>query len=78
MANVKEPAKSDIITLKDWLETTNTSQKEFASSIGIAGSTISRIVSGKSRSNPEIARSIEFATGGAVSRWSVLYPDNEI
>ncbi len=78
MHDTKENTEATSIKLKDWLETTNISQKEFASSIGVASSTISRIISGKSRSNPEIARNIEFATGGAVSRWSVLYPDNEV
>lgn len=78
MSDVKEISRAGSIKLKDWLEITNTSQKEFASSIGVASSTISRIISGRSRSNPEIARDIEFATNGAVSRWSVLYPDIEI
>lgn len=78
MRDTKEIIETDNIKLKDWLEITNTSQKEFASSIGVASSTISRIISGRSRSNPNIARDIEFATGGAVSRWSVLYPDNEV
>ena len=78
MPDTKENTEASNITLKDWLEITNTSQKEFASSIGVASSTISRIVSGRSRSNPNIARDIEFATGGAVSRWTVLYPGNEL
>jgi len=77
MPDTKENTRAENITLKDWLEITNTSQKAFASSIGVASSTISRIISGRSRSNPNIARDIEFATKGAVSRWSVLYPDNE-
>lgn len=78
MSNAKIPTKAGVITLKDWLEITNTSQKEFASSIGVASSTISRIISGRSKSNPEIARNIELATNGEVSRWSVLYPDIEL
>jgi transcriptional regulator with XRE-family HTH domain len=78
MTDTNENTREGNMTLKDWLEATNTSQKEFASAIGVAGSTISRIVSGRSRSNPDIARDIEFATDGAVSRWSILYPDNEV
>jgi DNA-binding transcriptional regulator YdaS (Cro superfamily) len=77
MQDTNDKTKANNLNLKDWLETTNTSQKEFASSIGVASSTISRIISGRSRSNPNIARDIEFATNGAVSRWTILYPDNE-
>ena len=60
--------------LKNWLENKGISQKEFAAMIGVAPSTIYRVITGKTRPKLDVARKIETLTNGEVSRWSVLYP----
>jgi transcriptional regulator with XRE-family HTH domain len=60
--------------LKKWLDNNGISQKEFADMIGVAPSTVYRVITGKTRPKLDIAKKIETLTNGEVSRWSVLYP----
>jgi transcriptional regulator with XRE-family HTH domain len=64
----------DMQLLKNWLDKKGISQKEFADMIGVAPSTIYRVITGKTRPKLDVARRIELSTSGEVSRWSVLYP----
>jgi transcriptional regulator with XRE-family HTH domain len=60
--------------LKNWLHVRGISQKEFAKMIGVAPSTVYRVLACKTRPKLEVAKRIEILTNGEVSRWSVLYP----
>jgi transcriptional regulator with XRE-family HTH domain len=60
--------------LKNWLDSKGISQKEFACMVGVAPSTVYRVINCKTRPKLEIARKIENLTNGEVSRWSMLYP----
>jgi transcriptional regulator with XRE-family HTH domain len=60
--------------LKKWLDSNGISQKEFAGMIGVAPSTVYRVITGKTRPKLDIAKKIETLTNGEVTRWSVLYP----
>jgi transcriptional regulator with XRE-family HTH domain len=60
--------------LKKWLDKKGISQKEFAEMIGVAPSTVYRVITGRTRPKLDVAKRIEILTDGEVSRWSVLYP----
>lgn len=60
--------------LRKWLDNRGISQREFADMIGVAPSTVYRVMTGKTRPKLDVAKRIEILTKGEVSRWSVLYP----
>jgi len=64
--------------LKKYLLKNKISIKSFSDSIGLidkTGSMVRRICLYNQRPSPELARTIEEATGGEVSRFELLYPD---
>ena len=56
-------------------ETNGISQKGFARIVGVSPSCICQIEKGLRRASPVLALAIEKATGGAVTRLELLYPD---
>jgi len=60
--------------LRDYLSANGLSASAFAGMVGTAQPTISRILNGKRRPSPSMAREIERITGGKVRRHE-LRPD---
>lgn len=61
--------------LMAWIEQAG-SQKAAAAQIGVAQSLISQILSGHRRITPRIAERIERASGGAVRKERLIWPED--
>ena len=62
------------MSLKEYLKKTSISRKNFSELINVSVGQVDQLCYGR-RPSPELARRIELATGGAVSRMEQLYPD---
>jgi DNA-binding transcriptional regulator YdaS (Cro superfamily) len=60
---------------KTWLQLKGIHQKDMALTIGIKPSSLSMILSGKTKPSLEIASLIEKITNGEITRMDLLYPD---
>jgi plasmid maintenance system antidote protein VapI len=63
------------MNLKQYLQTSDTKRKDFCSSLGIHYQHLNNILRGKRNPSADLALRIEEATGGAVTRMELLYPD---
>lgn len=61
--------------LLDWLEINGLSIKDFAEGIGYTRGHVSAIIHRHRNATPEIAKRIEIATQGMITREQMLYPD---
>ena len=62
------------MNLKEYLEKNSINRKCFAVTVGVSSGQIDQLCFGR-KPSPKLARRIELATGGAVSRMEQLYPD---
>lgn len=60
---------------KTWLQLKGIHQKDMAAAIGIKPSSLSMILSGKTKPSLEVASTIEKLTNGEISRMDLLYPE---
>jgi transcriptional regulator with XRE-family HTH domain len=60
---------------KTWLQLKGIHQKDMADTIGIKPSSLSMILSGKTKPSLEVASRIEQITNGEITRMDLLYPD---
>lgn len=60
---------------KTWLQLKGIHQKDMAETIGIKPSSLSMILSGKTKPSLEIASRIEQLTNGEITRMDLLYPE---
>ena len=60
------------MNLRDYLK--NKNRKDFAELIGTTKNYLNLLACGQRRPSPELALRIEQATGGAVTRMELLYP----
>ena len=63
------------MTLKDYLDKRNITQKEFADRLECHYMTVYKMRAGKRGMSPEMAVKVEIETGYLVSRLEGLYPD---
>lgn len=61
----------------DALKSHQKNQLEFAREIGIHHVYLNSIIKGRRRPSPDLALRIEEATGGAVTRMELLYPEEK-
>jgi DNA-binding transcriptional regulator YdaS (Cro superfamily) len=61
--------------IQEYLTTEDLSQIALARRLGVSKSTITLLMQGARRPSPSLALKIEQATGGAVTRMELLYPD---
>jgi DNA-binding transcriptional regulator YdaS (Cro superfamily) len=61
--------------IQEYLQIENLNQITFARRLGVSKSTITLLMQGARRPSPTLALRIEQATGGAVTRMELLYPD---
>jgi DNA-binding transcriptional regulator YdaS (Cro superfamily) len=61
--------------IQEYLTTEDLSQIALARRLGVSKSTITLLMQGARRPSPSLALRIEQATGGAVTRMELLYPD---
>lgn len=59
---------------KTWLQLKGIHQKDMAAAIGIKPSSLSMILSGKTKPSLDVASTIEKLTNGEISRMDLLYP----
>jgi len=64
------------MNLKDYLKSKDKSK--FAKQIGTTKNYLNLLIYGIRRPSPELAKKIEEATHGKVSRWELLYPEEYI
>ncbi len=64
------------MNLKDYLKSKDKSK--FAKQIGTTKNYLNLLIYGIRRPSPELAKKIEIATQGKVSRWELLYPEEYI
>jgi transcriptional regulator with XRE-family HTH domain len=60
---------------KTWLQLKGIHQKDMAETIGIKPSSLSMILSGKTKPSLEVASRIEQITNGEITRMDLLYPE---
>jgi transcriptional regulator with XRE-family HTH domain len=60
---------------KTWLQLKGIHQKDMAEQIGIKPSSLSMILSGKTKPSLEVASKIEMLTHGEITRMDLLYPE---
>lgn len=63
------------MTITEYLKLKNIKTSEFAKIVGCSQPAISLLATGLRRPSPGIARKIEIATGGAVTRDRLLFPE---
>jgi len=61
--------------LKLYLSTNKKSQVAFSNEVGVGHIYLNAIIRGRRKPSPSLALRIEEATGGAVSRLELLYPE---
>lgn len=61
--------------LKHYLKTSGTKRKDLCDVLGIHYQHLNNIFRGKRHPSPDLALRIEEATGGAVTRMELLYPE---
>lgn len=66
-----------IMNLRDFLKRNGLTHGGFGKTVGLSQGYVSLLVGGKRRPSPDIALRIEKATGGAVTKESLLWPDQE-
>ncbi len=60
--------------LKKYLDKCSIKNSHFAKRVGVSPAFITYILQGKKRPSPEVAKKIEEATHGMVTRMELLYP----
>lgn len=61
--------------LLDWLELNELSIKDFAEALGYTRSHISCVIHGHRKATADMAKAIEIATQGKITRQQMLYPE---
>ena len=64
-----------MMRLIDWQKKNKVTNTELAKQLGIHLSFITHLNKGRRKFSPELALKIEQATGGAVTRMELLYPE---